>query len=98
VHPVLGLGVLQLPVLCGRGPPNLEALSASTVLFLEQVPVGELVGAKLSRLLDGFLQREVLPQARRAAGQGLDPTPLYAVAADVLRRYAAALDPPDVAG
>jgi hypothetical protein len=76
---------------------NPEALAAEVTGFLEQVPVAELVGAKLSRLLDGFLQVEVFPQADRAAGQGIDPTPLVAVTAEVLRRYADALHPPDVA-
>jgi hypothetical protein len=51
---------------------NPEALAAEVTGFLEQVPVGELVGAKLSRVLDGFLQGEVFPQADRAAGQGID--------------------------
>jgi hypothetical protein len=74
---------------------NPVALAAEVAGFLEQVPVGELVGAKLSRLLDGFLQGEVLPQADRAAGLGIDPTPLLAVTAEVLRRYADALHPPD---
>jgi hypothetical protein len=55
---------------------SLEAVSAQAMLFLEQAPVGETTGAKLSRLLDGFLDREVLPQAHRAAGYGIDPTPL----------------------
>jgi hypothetical protein len=77
---------------------NPEALAAEVTGFLEQVPVGELVGAKLSRVLDGFLQGEVFPQADRAAGQGIDPTPLLAVTAEVLRRYADALHPPEVAG
>jgi hypothetical protein len=49
-------------------------------------------------VLDGFLQGEVFPQADRAAGQGIDPTPLLAVTAEVLRRYADALHPPEVAG
>jgi hypothetical protein len=76
--------------------PDLDALSAWTMLVLEQVPVGELVGAKLSRLLHSFLEHEVLPRARRAAGQGIDPTPLYAITADVLRLYADALNSADL--
>ena len=76
---------------------DLEAVSARTARFLEQVPVGEGVGAKLSRLLLGFLEAEVMPQARRAADQGIDPTPLLAVVADVLHLYADALEPPEAA-
>jgi hypothetical protein len=64
---------------------------------LEQVPVGELVGAKLSRLVGGCLHSDVLPQARRAADLGIDPTPLLAVTAEVLRLYADALHPHEVA-
>ena len=77
--------------------PNLEAMSAQAAKFLEQVPVGELVGAKLSRLVGGFLHSDVLPQARRAADLGIDPTPLLAVAAAVLRLYAEALHPREIA-
>jgi hypothetical protein len=60
--------------------------------LLGNAPVAEATGAKLSRILCGFLQGEVLPQAERAAGLGLDPTPMLAVVADVLRRYADALE------
>jgi hypothetical protein len=77
--------------------PNLEAVSAQAARFLEQVPVGVLVGAKLSRLVGGFLHSDVLPQARRAADLGIDPTPLLAVTAEVLRLYADALHSPEVA-
>src|SRR4029453_11746349 len=77
---------------------NPQALAAEVTGFLEQVPVSELVGAKLSRVLDGFLQGEVFPQADRAAGQGINPAPPLAVIAEVVRRYADALPPPDVAG
>jgi hypothetical protein len=76
---------------------NPEALAAEVTGFLEQVPVADGIGAKLSRVLLGFLQGDVFPQADRAAGQGIDPTPLFAVTAEVLRRYADALHPPDVA-
>src|SRR5215213_1038767 len=41
---------------------DLEALAAEVTVFLEQVPVGEGIGIKLSRLLLGFLQTEVLPE------------------------------------
>jgi hypothetical protein len=57
--------------------------------------VAEGVGIKLSRLLQGFLESEVLPQAARAADLGLDPTPFLAVVSDVLRLYAGALERPD---
>ena len=76
---------------------NLGAVSTQAAEFLEQAPVGELVGAKLSRPLHGFLHSDVLPQARRAAGQGIDPTPLLAVTAEVMRLYADALHPHEVA-
>jgi hypothetical protein len=77
---------------------DLEALAAEAAAYLEQVPVGEGTAAKLSRLLLGFLQVEVLPQATRAADQGIDPTPLFDVVAEVLRLYADALEPPETAG
>lgn len=57
--------------------------------------MAEGVGAKLSRLLQEFLEREVLPQAERAAVLGLDPTPFLTVVADVLRAYADGLERPD---
>jgi hypothetical protein len=77
---------------------DVEALAADTAAFLERVPVGEGIGAKLSRLLLGFLEAEVVPQATRAADQGIDPTPLFAVVTGVLRLYADVLEHPDVAG
>jgi hypothetical protein len=77
---------------------DVQALAAETAAFLEQVPVGEGIGAKLSRLLLDFLEAEVVPQATRAADQGIDPTPLFAVVRGVLRLYADALEHPDVAG
>ena len=77
--------------------PNLEAVSAQAARFLEQAPVGDLVGAKLSRLVGAFLHSDVLLQARRAADLGIDPTPLLAVTAEVLRVYADALHPHEVA-
>jgi hypothetical protein len=43
----------------------------------------------------GFLETEVVPQARRAAELGIDPTPLFAVVTGVLRLYADALECPD---
>jgi hypothetical protein len=77
---------------------NLQALAAEATAFLEQVPVAEGSAAKLSRLLLNFLETEVLPQATRAADQGIDPTPLFAVVSGVLRLYADALEHPDAAG
>jgi hypothetical protein len=75
---------------------DVDALAADVAEFLATVPVAEGVGAKLSRLLHGFLEGEVLPQAARAADLGLDPTPFLAVVSDVLRLYAEALERPDV--
>ena len=74
---------------------DLEALAAEVTVFLEQVPVGEGIGIKLSRLLLGFLQTEVLPQARRESDQGVDPTPLFALVTGVLRQYADAIERPE---
>jgi hypothetical protein len=77
---------------------NVEALASEVTTCLELVPVCEGIGVKLSRLLLGFLQTEVLSQACRAADQGLDPTPLFAVVTDILRLYADALQRPESAG
>jgi len=77
---------------------DLEALAAEVASLLDGAPVAEGTGAKLSRLLCGFLENEVLPQAERAAGIGLDPTPLLGVVSDVLRRYADALELREPAG
>jgi hypothetical protein len=77
---------------------DVQALAAEAAAYLEQLPVGEGSTAKLSRLLLGFLETEVLPQAARAADQGIDPTPLFEVVAGVLRLYADALDDPDITG
>jgi hypothetical protein len=38
-------------------------LAAEVAAFLGQVPAGEEIGAKLNRLLFGFLEAEVLPPA-----------------------------------
>jgi hypothetical protein len=73
---------------------DVEVLADEVAGFLATVPVAEGVGAKLSRLLHGFLDAEVLPQAERAA-LGLDPTPFLAVVSDVLRLYAVALERPE---
>jgi hypothetical protein len=67
-------------------------------VFLEQVPVGEGIGIKLSNVLLGFLQTEVLPEARRESDHGVDPTPLFALVTNVLRHYADALERPEGSG
>jgi hypothetical protein len=74
---------------------DVEVLADEVAEFLATVPVADGVGAKLSRLLNGFLEAQVLPQAERAADLGLDPTPFLAVVSDVLRLYAVALERPD---
>jgi len=71
------------------------AVAAEVAAFLDQVPAGEGLGAKLNRLLFGFLETEILPQAMRAAELGIDPTPWLEVVAAVLRRYADALERPE---
>ena len=76
------------------GALDLDDLTAEVARFLDDVPVAETTGAKLSRLLRAFLESEVLPQADRAADLGLDPAPLLAVVSDVLRLYALALEDP----
>jgi hypothetical protein len=76
---------------------NLEALAVEIAQFLDNVPVAEGIGVKLSRMLHSFLEHEVLPQAERAADLGVDPTPLLTVVSDVLRIYADALERPGAA-
>lgn len=76
----------------------LEVLAAEVTRFLEQVPVGEGIGSKLSNVLLGFLQAEVLPEARRESDQGIDPTPLFALVTGVLRQHADAIERPAGAG
>ncbi len=77
---------------------EVEALAAEVSVFLEQAPVGEGIGVKLSNLLLGFLQTELLPEARRESDQGVDPTPLFALVSGVLRQYADAIERPEGAG
>jgi hypothetical protein len=77
-----------------------EAVAAMITEFLGQFPddrleVAKEAGIKLNRLLHGFLEAEVLPQAMRAAELGVDPTPIFAVVTGVLRIYADALEQPD---
>jgi hypothetical protein len=73
---------------------DLEALALEVSGLLDNAPVADTTGTKLSRLLDAFLEAEVLPQAERAAELGIDPTPLLAVVSDVLRLYSYALERP----
>ena len=74
---------------------DLETLATSVTTMLDNVPVAETTVAKLSRVLHAFLHSEVLPQAERAAGLGIDPTPALAVVSEVLRLYADALERPN---
>jgi hypothetical protein len=77
-----------------RREPDLSALDAEITAFLNQVPVVEGIGARLNRLLFGFVEAELLPHATRAAELGIDPTPWLDVIAKVLRRYADGLERP----
>ena len=77
---------------------EVEALAAEVSEFLEQAQVGEGIGVKLTNMLLGFLQTEVLPEARRESDQGVDPTPLFALVSRVLRQYADAIERPEGAG
>jgi hypothetical protein len=77
-----------------------EAVAAAIMELLgeltdDQLVVAKEAGLKLNRLLLGFLEAEVLPQATRAAELGIDPTPILAVVTRVLRIYADALERPD---
>jgi hypothetical protein len=90
------------PMPTGDPAPELDsgALAAMITEFLgqftdDQLEVAEEAGIKLNRLLLGFLEAEVLPQAMRAAEFGVDPTPIFAVVRGVLRIYADALERPD---
>jgi hypothetical protein len=74
-----------------------RALQAAQARRREPDPaaVAEAIGARLNRLLFGFWEGEVLPQAMSAAELGIDPTPLLDVVATVLRMYADGLEPLD---
>ena len=52
---------------------DLDALTAEVARFLDDVPVAETTGAKLSRLLGAFLEAEVLPQAEAGTSRGDHP-------------------------
>lgn len=56
------------------------------------------MAATLSRVLHGFLEGDVLPQAECAANLGLHPTPLLAVVSELLRLHADALRLPNPTG
>ena len=56
---------------------------------------GRLIEQRLSLLLVGFLETEVVPPANRLAELAIDPTPLLAATSDILRLYADALERPD---
>jgi hypothetical protein len=58
----------------------------------DQAAVAEAIGARLNRLLFGYWEGEVLPQAMSAAELGIDPTPLLDVVATVLQMYADGLE------
>jgi hypothetical protein len=107
-HPVAGLPSpdgLATPIGAANGQPsqadghapqlNLQVLDGQATAFLEQVPGAEGIGHKLSLLLLGFLASEVVPVADRAAGLGIDPTPILAAATTILRLYADTLERPD---
>jgi hypothetical protein len=87
----------------GNPAPELdpEVLAAEIAEFLDQftdhMEVAEEAGTKLNRLLLSFVKAEVLPQATQAAELGIDPTPILAVVAGVLRMYADALERPNAA-
>ena len=74
---------------------DLSAVAAEVATFAERVPMAEALAAKLNHLLLGFLEAEVLPPARRAAGLGIDPTPWLQVVTAVFRLYADALERPE---
>jgi hypothetical protein len=78
-----------------RREVDLAAVNAEMTGLLDQVSAAEGIGIKLNRLLSGFFEVEVLPQAMRAAELGIDPTPWLDVIANVLRRYANRLERPD---
>ena len=75
-----------------RREPDLAALDAELAALLDPAAVAEAIGARLNRLLFGFWEGEVLPQAMSAAELGIDPTPLLDVVATVLRMYADGLE------
>jgi hypothetical protein len=84
---------LQAARACRR-EPDLAVLDTEITGFLGRAAVAEGISAKLNRLLFGFLEAEVLPQAMRAAELGIDPTPMLDVVATVLRMYADGLERP----
>jgi hypothetical protein len=74
---------------------DVATAAAEAAAALDQVPLGGWLASKLNRLLLDFLMTEVVPQAARAADHSIDPTPLLASIADLLRLYADALERPN---
>ena len=104
---VAGGTVADLPRPHGRAEPagaaedrapqlDMVALDGEIAAFLERAPGADGIGHKLSQLTLGFLTTEVVPLANRLAELGIDPTPVFATASDVLRLYAEALERPDL--
>jgi hypothetical protein len=56
------------------------------------------IGRALCRLLQDFIETEVVPPAMRTAEQGIDPTPILDSAAGILRAFADSLARPDLDG
>ena len=52
--------------------PDMDALAAEVAGFLESAPIAEALGAKLHRLLQGFLLGDVLSQAERFGAPAAD--------------------------
>jgi len=81
----------------GQAPQlDMGAVDGQVAAFLEQQPGADGIGHKLSLLLLGFLTTEVVPLANPLAELGIDPTPLFAATAGVLRLYADTLEHPDL--
>jgi GAF domain/ANTAR domain len=90
-----GLGQPNGEAAGGAGLLDLRALDADVVSFLEREQGAGGIGHRLSLLLLGFLEAEMLPLADRLAELGIDPTPLFAATTDILRLYVDALQRPD---
>ena len=73
----------------------MAALAAEIAAFLGQAPAGEELGAKLNRLLFGFLETEILPQATRRLSWASTRCRGWTIVAAVFRLYADALERPN---
>jgi hypothetical protein len=84
----------------GGTHPGLDPnqLVAEAEAFLDSVQAAEGIGRRLCLSLVGFIEREVVPPATRAAEQGIDPTPILETVAGILRVFADSLDRPDLDG